>query len=599
LGARLLLNKNSMVKGDGVASYVSNIANVRTFVFAGAALPPPLAKGHYYIKLGSTDDLYPPPCQGDDVTISHPNLGTDNLCIGHWYPINITDPTHADIANVAGSPGLQWAYAGLRTPGWPRLIRSISRNGGVVTVTTLQPHRLATGDTVTIAGVNAAYDGQSPAVAVMDDATFAFNSGGIDDPGAEYTGWVSLNSSSFLIAQGVEITAYDTTAKTLTVDANSFPWTWNPGKDLIYSPPNHIMSNTGPQPVFFKQFKTSLGTAVSFGFGVANAGSQNMDYAFTAGGGAGGAGFSTILSAQQQGKANTGIDFSLIDFSDAAIKIKAVKSNAISDIISFTGGDGLSRGRISHDGASFHLTSQDQPAGWTGADFGVLHLKDTNTSQGGFTKLTFSNGFPAPGPSAAIGAKFDNAGSSLWFGTSNSYPGVTNSALVLDETGAATFSSTVTAQRFVSASPNPALAGVVGLATGDRIAFRNFGNSSDVAGLQKGAGDVIQVGDATGVWLGANSLNTAIKGHLSAQANLQFKKFLPHNCETLDIVVPGAADGDTVAYGIPNSLAALSGLSWSAWVKAANVVSLRGCNVSNAATQNPPPALVRADVWKH
>jgi hypothetical protein len=320
-----------------------------------------------------------------------------------------------------------------------------------------------------------------------------------------------------------------------------------------------------------------------------------MDYAFNAGG------FNTILFAQQPGKANTGIDFSLINFNDAAIKIRAIKGSSASNTISFTDpGGGFSRGRISHDGASFHLTSQDEPAGWMGADFGVLHLKDTYTGPGGFTKLTFSNGFPAPGPSAAIGAKFDNAGSSLWFGrTSNSYPGVTNSALVLDETGAATFSSTVSAQRFVSASQNPAAGGAVSLATGDRITFRNFANSSDVVGLQKSSGDVTQVGDSAGVWLGANSLNTAIKGHLCGQANLQFKLFPPHICETLDITVPGAADGDTVAYGIPNSLAALPGMIWSAWVRTANRVALRGCNVSNAPTPNPPSALVRADVWKH
>ena len=98
LGARLLLNKNTKIAGDGVAAYVSKIDpnNIRTLEFAGIVLPQQPGNGNYYIKLSSTDDLYQGPCNRDDVTISHPNLGSDNLCIGHWYPVNITDATHAD-----------------------------------------------------------------------------------------------------------------------------------------------------------------------------------------------------------------------------------------------------------------------------------------------------------------------------------------------------------------------------------------------------------------------------------------------------------------------------------------------------------------------
>lgn len=52
LGARFLLNKNTMIAGDGVAVYVSSISG-KSITFAGISLPAQPGTGHYYIKLSA------------------------------------------------------------------------------------------------------------------------------------------------------------------------------------------------------------------------------------------------------------------------------------------------------------------------------------------------------------------------------------------------------------------------------------------------------------------------------------------------------------------------------------------------------------------
>jgi hypothetical protein len=92
---------------------------------------------------------------------------------------------------------------------------------------------------------------------------------------------------------------------------------------------------------------------------------------------------------------------------------------------------------------------------------------------------------------------------------------------------------------------------------------------------------------------------TAILGHLSAVVLLDFAPIPASSCSTLSSSLAGASDGDTVALGIPGVLGPVDGVTWFAWVSAADTVSVRGCNATLTATVDPPPATVRVDVWKH
>ncbi len=92
---------------------------------------------------------------------------------------------------------------------------------------------------------------------------------------------------------------------------------------------------------------------------------------------------------------------------------------------------------------------------------------------------------------------------------------------------------------------------------------------------------------------------TPIIGHLSVVASITFAAFAGNSCETQTAAVPGASDGDTVVLGIPNVLGSVDGVTWFAWVSAAGVVSIRGCNATSMPTMAPPPASIRFDVWQH
>lgn len=88
---------------------------------------------------------------------------------------------------------------------------------------------------------------------------------------------------------------------------------------------------------------------------------------------------------------------------------------------------------------------------------------------------------------------------------------------------------------------------------------------------------------------------TAITKHLSATATLDFPNTNASNCADLTITVTGAATGDTVALGVP-AASVIAGGFFSAWVSAANTVTVRFCTLSNG---NPASGSFRADVWKH
>jgi hypothetical protein len=124
----------------------------------------------------------------------------------------------------------------------------------------------------------------------------------------------------------------------------------------------------------------------------------------------------------------------------------------------------------------------------------------------------------------------------------------------------------------------------------------SIGNSSDTAPLAVGTAGQFQVSPAGAATIGGG---TAITRHISVSTSLAFPQFSAGSCNTLNVTAAGAADGDSMALGIPNALAAVNGLSWFGWVSAPGIVSVRGCNVSNVSVAAPPAANVRVDVWQH
>ena len=95
--------------------------------------------------------------------------------------------------------------------------------------------------------------------------------------------------------------------------------------------------------------------------------------------------------------------------------------------------------------AKLDLKQQTNRTSKTGTARGILHLQDGDTpSNNELTAITFESN--SNNASSIIGQSLTNSGSSLFFGTSNSYgSGVTNTGLLLDHNANATFAGNITA----------------------------------------------------------------------------------------------------------------------------------------------------------
>jgi hypothetical protein len=90
---------------------------------------------------------------------------------------------------------------------------------------------------------------------------------------------------------------------------------------------------------------------------------------------------------------------------------------------------------------------------------------------------------------------------------------------------------------------------------------------------------------------------------LSGSASLDFTALAANSCEVLTIgSVTGAADGNTVAIGVPNALADVDGgterTTFFAWVSGTDTISVRRCNVTGSATAEPAAATVTVKVMQ-
>ena len=145
----------------------------------------------------------------------------------------------------------------------------------------------------------------------------------------------------------------------------------------------------------------------------------------------------------------------------------------------------------------------------------------------------------------------------------------------------------------------------------NRTAILGYGTGGVVIGTQSAASVIIGVNNNADLSIGSSGSVTlrvglrisnsgsAITSHVSRSETLGFAQLGAGESETLTITVPGAVEGNTVDIGIPNALAAHNASSqFTAWVSAANTVSVRRTVIS-ADASDPPAASVRVSIWKY
>lgn len=89
-------------------------------------------------------------------------------------------------------------------------------------------------------------------------------------------------------------------------------------------------------------------------------------------------------------------------------------------------------------------------------------------------------------------------------------------------------------------------------------------------------------------------ISTLLSNHLHASATLDFPSIPANSTNDLTITVAGAVLGNG-ALATPNG-APEAGLTWKAFVSAANTVTVRLANITTGAI-NPAVRSWRADVW--
>ena len=88
---------------------------------------------------------------------------------------------------------------------------------------------------------------------------------------------------------------------------------------------------------------------------------------------------------------------------------------------------------------------------------------------------------------------------------------------------------------------------------------------------------------------------------LTGTGSVDFTALAAGTCETFNVTVTGAANGDSVALGIPAvAWATTEYATIQGFVSAANTVTVKRCNLTNATTalSNPAAVTVRATVFQ-
>jgi hypothetical protein len=124
----------------------------------------------------------------------------------------------------------------------------------------------------------------------------------------------------------------------------------------------------------------------------------------------------------------------------------------------------------------------------------------------------------------------------------------------------------------------------------------SFNGNQNVAGNVNVTGNESTTGSVT-----IGSGGTPITEHLSILVNPSFPALWPFACASANFTLAGAADGNTIALGVPNERMIGGGnLVYTAWVSAANTITVRACNIDSLnAEKTPGSGAIRVDLWKH
>lgn len=104
--------------------------------------------------------------------------------------------------------------------------------------------------------------------------------------------------------------------------------------------------------------------------------------------------------------------------------------------------------------------------------------------------------------------------------------------------------------------------------------------------------------NGTNYFATAGDVRYTLAKTLTATASLDFSNTVASSSSELTITLTGAAEGDVVSLGIPNA-AVMPNSSFTAWVSAANTITVRFCNNDAANSQNPNVATFRVSLIKY
>lgn len=85
----------------------------------------------------------------------------------------------------------------------------------------------------------------------------------------------NVGGGDYLMVQGIEATAVDPVAQTITIPSNSLNWA---STEAVYSPPSHYIGMIGQLVVLTKHYKTGFESASSAGYQINSNGEQPIDY---------------------------------------------------------------------------------------------------------------------------------------------------------------------------------------------------------------------------------------------------------------------------------------------------------------------------------
>jgi hypothetical protein len=105
--------------------------------------------------------------------------------------------------------------------------------------------------------------------------------------------------------------------------------------------------------------------------------------------------------------------------------------------------------------------------------------------------------------------------------------------------------------------------------------------------------------DGTNYFVSAGGTRYTLAKTLTATASLNFPSTIAGASATLTITVTGAADGDAVSLGVPNAAASIGGANFSAYVSAANTVTVKLYNSNGITSIDPASATFRVSVLKY